>query len=419
MTLVGAVLFIPGSPLFLPSDALYYQAWGGEIASSWNGNQVDPGRQIWPGKGVWPLVIAGFYFLFGPVTLPLITLNSCIVGLSLIVMQRSTRLLCGLESPFVLLLLAMTSTPILIFGPAPLRESIYWLGASLGVLAIANLRYRHLQTSAWAFVASSFLLLAVRPDAGLVTVYSIAAACVVLAGLSGTVFTSFRAKLFSSMMLAALFASFFPAVAYLSPGTEPSSVVTTAQNLSTDADNSAFSPVFPSLADSGVQTNGLAVDQPMGNLGATVRDLCGLSVATQVGCNAVRNLPNSLFGPFPWEYEARPVWIVSALSTLHFLALAVFSIRYVSKRSKFDWVGVAILTVSAITFALFASVLTNYGILIRFRATVEIMLFPLAAAGMGALFSRTIRPTGQTDGKGRARLARILHSGDREREASN
>ena len=40
-----------------------------------------------------------------------------------------------------------------------------------------------------------------------------------------------------------------------------------------------------------------------------------------------------------------------------------------------------IIGVAAVSMVLFASVLTNYGILIRFRATVEIILLPLAVAG--------------------------------------
>jgi hypothetical protein len=367
---VGVLLYVAGSPFFQISDGIFYQAWGTAIAESWAGGPDAPIEGKWPGKVVWPTVIAIFTYLFGTVTVTLITLNACLFGFSVLVTQQSLRLLTGQDAPFWVSLFALTSTPFLIFGPSLLRESVYWLGASLGVLAVAHLRVRRFLPASLALIGSSLLVLAIRPDAGVVLVYSFVAAIAVLAGLSRTVFSNPAARLGAWAVIPALVVTVSPAVEFVRPGVEATTIVRSASALGDETARSAFTSPTGSFVGAGSP-------QPS----TSPQPLCESFLVGQVVCKAFAHMPFALFGPFPWEYQASPIWIVAGFSTMHFLLLSFFALFYVLRPSTFDWAGLLIIGVAAVSMVLFASVLTNYGILIRFRATVEIILLPLAVAG--------------------------------------
>lgn len=367
LAVVGGIFFVPGSPFFLPSDALYYQGWAADLSSGWSGRETSRTDTIWPGKGVWPAIIAVFYFFFGPVTLPLICLNASIVGLSITIIQRTVLLLSGRDYPQWVAILGLSSPPVVLFGAAPLRESIWWLGASLGSLAIASLERRKFVLSAGALVFSAFLMVAIRPDAGVVVAYSFAVALAARLWLLPSTRRSFSPKTLSAVSLMLLALTIFPAIDAVRPGTSAESVVVAAEALGRPDVNSSFQA---------------PPQHVQGTENSQIQRACEQNVASQVVCNALKHLPNALFGPFHWEYQPTLIWVLSGASTLHFLAISLLALLYFRRGARFRLAGLGIVFVSSVALIMFASVLTNYGILIRFRATVELLLLPLAAPSL-------------------------------------
>lgn len=363
----GALLYSPDSPLYLPSDGEFYVAWGHSISNSWSGDGEQFDRQIWPGKGVWPTVIAVMHFLFGPVPTALVAINVCAFCLTIIALQKTVSLLTGQSPRWSMVLIVLTSTPFLLFGPSLLRESMFWLGAAGGVLAIAFMSRGHTRWSLLSLSWASFVLLAVRPDAGMVVVWSAAAVLAVLWVFVGGRRSRTKVAI-AATALAALAASAFPALGYFNPKVDVSYFETSAAALSRTDVVTAFSPIgSDSVTPSFVSSDS---------------SFCDSHVGVTAVCSGAVNLMNALFGPFPWEYGRGLIWPIAGLATAHFLALVGFSLYYVVRSGEQKLSAVAIAMVAAITLLMFASILTNYGALIRFRAMTEIFLIPLAIAGL-------------------------------------
>ena len=113
-----------------------------------------------------------------------------------------------------------------------------------------------------------------------------------------------------------------------------------------------------------------------------------MSAGTAALCHAVVNLPYALFGPFYWEYGSEAIWLIAGASTLHFLVLGGLATYYLVISRGRRWPLLSLLAVAAASMLMFSSILTNYGILIRFRAATEIMLIPLAVSGALEWFAR-------------------------------
>jgi len=214
--IVGMFLYLPVSPFYIPSDASYYQAWGYSLSDYWAGEGPMVDRQIWPGKGFWPLIIAALHFFLGPIYVAAIAFNSGVFGLMILALQKSILLLSSKSGSWVLGFLVATSTPFALFGPSLLRESLFWLGASGGVLGISYLARREVRNGLLSLSWAVFLLLAIRPDAGAVIAYSFVGAAIVLFGLAGP-FQSKRKKILSALALTGLLVSFPPASSFLIP----------------------------------------------------------------------------------------------------------------------------------------------------------------------------------------------------------
>lgn len=385
LIVVGTLLYLPGSPLFTISDGIFYQAWASDIAAGWAGQAEPSSTQVWPGKGVWPTIIAVFTFFFGPVTLALVTLNACIFGLSVMVTQGSVRLLTGEDSPGWVLFFALTSTPFLLFAPSLLRESIYWLGFSLGVMSILSIKAHRPSFSGLTFMASAVLVLAVRPDVGAVFAFSTAGAMVLLLGFSGSPRTSRSARFGSLAVLVALIGTFPPTLNFLSPEIAANRVVATGINLN-DGDAASGFSASPEADEVSELSGEDAASGFSASKASELQEFCDRFLPAAVACNGIRNLPYALFGPFHWEYGWSPIWPIAGASTLHFLAL-LFGVTVALARSpSVRFRGFLLAGIAAALMVLYASVLTNYGILIRFRASVEIILLPLAVAGMKIVF---------------------------------
>jgi hypothetical protein len=101
-----------------------------------------------------------------------------------------------------------------------------------------------------------------------------------------------------------------------------------------------------------------------------------------------RNLLPSLFGPFPWQWRGFS-WIAAGIDGIIMfavlaLALAPFVIRRINgaKVASILWIG-------AMPIILGNSLaLANYGIAMRVRANIALILLPVAAYSMSQIYSQ-------------------------------
>lgn len=120
--------------------------------------------------------------------------------------------------------------------------------------------------------------------------------------------------------------------------------------------------------------------------------------------------PHVMFGPFPHEIEAGPIWYLSSLSTFHFWLTIVFATIYMLRNKRHWLIALGLFSLALMSLAVFTLILTNYGILIRFRVVTELLLAPLAISGLLCLkeswaISRT-NPSGIGVAKARASTTR-------------
>lgn len=373
-TVIGGLLYTPQSPAFIASDGDFYRSWGYSIALSWSNGTEPLVGTLWPGKGFWPLIIGLLTSVFGPVSLVLVVFNSVTLAGAIVVLQRTILLLGGRDARAELIVVVLTSPALLIFGPSTLREAIFWFGLSLGGLGIALVARRTYFSASVSMSASTFLLAAIRPDAGLVLGYSLVIVALVLFFVQVKPKRSLKG-LFALAIVCVIAASFPPVFDAVRPGVDAGFIDNAGAELSSASVTTAFGPVR-SEAD------------------ADSLSICDESVGGSVLCNAIVGLPNAFFGPFFWEIGPEPVWLVSAASTMHFVCLLALALVPAIYRRSLRKPAFMYMVVAAASMVMFASILTNYGILIRFRAATEIILIPLAILGV-QLISDWIRPSGR------------------------
>ncbi len=368
--IAGLILYVPLSPLYVRSDGEFYQYWGHSLAAAWlSGEPMVSPQPIWPGKGLWPLIIGGFSAIAGPVTISLIVFNALILMLTAILLQKATFLFGGMAPRWSMVIAFLSSSPFLLWGPSLMREAVFWLGVALGVLALAYASVRRHRSGSLSVGLSALVLLGIRPDAGIVLVYGFVAVLIFLLGIVGHRRSLLRAAI-SSVVLLLLVLSFPAAFDSVREGTTGQSILTLNKALAGEDVTTAFGPSSsgePDFCES---------------------EFTELSVGSAVFCRAAVNLPHTLFGPFHWEYGTSAIWFIAGASTLHFLVLvglATYSVL-ISKGRR--WPLLAVLAVAAASMLMFSSILTNYGILIRFRAATEIMLIPVALTGALQLLAK-------------------------------
>lgn len=371
---LGFILYFPGSPLFIPSDGQFYLAWGQAIADSWSsGDPLDArfaAHPIWPGKGLWPMLIASLTYLMGPVTAVFIAINSVAICVALLALQKVTVLFSGRARGWELSAIALTSPPVLIFGPSVLRESIFWLGLSLWSLSLGYAFTRKFLTSVALGIAGSLILLLIRPDAGLVLSYSFAIVALLVGAFHNWRGSSWRRVLAVAAVVGLLF-TFPSALEQLRPNTSPESLANQAESLSHPEVISSFDKV----SENGAGPAPISV---------CIQQLPPHYVSTAL-CQASQNLPRAVFGPFLQEYGSETIWLVAGSSGIHFLLLLALALKASFSRYGRNLLSAGIWIVASASIVLFATILTNYGILIRFRVATEIILMPLAGSGLGEI----------------------------------
>ena len=367
---VGSILYLPLSPLYLRSDGEFYLGWGHSLAAAWlSGEPMVTPYALWPGKGAWPLIIGGFSAIAGPVTITPIVLNAVLLVLSAIILQRATFLLGGRSPRWSMIVVFLSSSPFLLWGPSQLREALFWLGVALGVLALCYVSVDRHGSGFLAVALSTMVLLGIRPDAGVVLIYGFVAMLMFLVGIAALNRTLLRVALVSLGLLSLVLS--FPTALELVRGSEVTgmTIIHSSKNLSEEGVGTAFG-IYSETSETSETS-----EHPCES------ELALISWEIAMLCTAALNLPYALFGPFHWEYGPGAIWPIAAASTLHFLILGGLATYYLVISRGRRWPLLALLAVAAASMLMFSSLLTNYGILIRFRAATEIMIIPLALSG--------------------------------------
>ena len=364
LIVVGVSTQLSISPFYLGlGDGGQYLDWATAISEAWREGQPWNDRAIWPGKGLWVLLIAVMNFFFGPVLISLIVINAAVFSFSLILLQKTMGLLFGVRPKWTIIVLTLTSSPVLLFTPTLLREAFFWFGITAGILAIAYF-YRTSYVAGLAFLLLSVLVvIGIRPNLGVLIAYPLVAVVIAMwAVRKGSV--SISRILIGSSLIAVLGVTFFPAV----------SALATADVVET------VTVVSRSLANSGDPTTGLQQDKSGGP-----SNFCNSTSYVGILCNSLARLPAFIFGPFLWEIGPEPIWIVVIASSLHFLFLLATSVLFLFQKKQRNLATLGLFALALITLLILAAVLTNYGIIIRFRVVVELFLFPLT---LGFLLQR-------------------------------
>ena len=382
----GLILYVPLSPLYVRSDGEFYQRWGYSLAAAWlSGEPMDSPQSLWPGKGLWPLIIGGFTAIAGPVTITLVVFNTLIIVLCAILLQKATLLLSGKSPRWFTVIVFLSSSPFLLWGPSLLREALFWLGVALGVLALSYASVHRYRSASLAVALSALVLLGIRPDAGIVLIYGFVAMLIFLLGIVGRRRSSLRAVTTSLVLLSLVFS--FPTAFEFARGGEVTGATILNSNKALSADD--VTTAFGAYSEPSEPSEPSELSQ----LSEPSEPWCEsefalMSAGTAALCHAAVNMPYALFGPFYWEYSAEAIWLIAGASTLHFLVLVGFATYYLAISKGRRWPLLALLAVATASMLMFSSILTNYGILIRFRAATEVMLIPLALSGAFELLAR-------------------------------
>ena len=394
LILVGLSTQLAASPFYLGLfDGPYYLEWAFAISEAWRDGQPWSGRVIWPGKGVWPLMIAVVNYSFGPVLVAVIVINALVFAFSIVLLQQTTVLLFDVRPKWTIIALALTSSPVLLNAPTVLREAIFWFGISAGILAITYL-YRASFARGVAFLLlSALVVLGIRPNLGVVIAYLLVAAAIAIWALRRESMSISR-MFVGSTLFAVLCATFFPtffALTAIGDIEERVSIVATL------------------LATGGGVTTALGESSEVSELPGFV---CDSASYVRLFCDSLARLPFLMFGPFLWEIGPEPVWILVVTSTLHFLFLLTTSVLLLLKKSNRNIASLSLLGLSLATMVVLAAVMTNYGIIIRFRVVAELFLLPLSLAfilglrgdGLGIFHLGQIRDIGRGRAKRRAEV---------------
>lgn len=369
VTPLGALMYLPASRFAINNDGFAYLAWGSAISERWqgipSGGSLDP---IWPGKGIWPSIIAGFHFLIGPVQfLPLVISILAFIA-CVVVVQLTSEIISRGTYPSLATILVLSSPSLMLFGPSLLRESFVWLGVSLLVLSLIVILRGNVWKSLLSASSGALICLAFRPDVGVVFVYVTAILLIGLKVLTSHSNIWLRFGLFSISTLA--IAGSFPFVfRFMQPqvSAERVKAVTTELGEAWRIESAFVAPQGESFV------------APQGELGVIG---CSESYLLQLGCQALANFPRTFLGPFHWELSWNLISAAAAISTLHFLVLVALSILGFFCLSRDDKLSSsAVWLLAFASMIVWASVLTNYGILIRFRGATEVMLLPSALVG--------------------------------------
>lgn len=370
------VLFILGissylvlGPFNLYPDAVYYHDGGLEILKWWEGTGPNPYGEFWNSlmnKRAWPTVIAAIYWLVGVQPAAILLFSIVLLGSTSVFLASSITVLSPDKFDGKLFTYFFLIAPfVFIFGVSLGREAIYWLATSILIYGSSKLFQRKNLESILPLAAGSLLLIVFRPNLGIPQIYAFGIPLFIM-----WVFRSFPINLLRVALIAILGTligfSVFPAKELITA--DAYDVVQTRYFLSEGA-NSGFSSIEINLEsetiEPSVQPTTSTKSQEDGNS------------FWDYGLYSLQTLPRGMFGPFPAEFSFKPVMVFSEINLFYWIiivGLTIYGIARNLRRAQ----GLLFLSISLLIITIISSLLTNYGILIRFRAIAEITLIPYA-----------------------------------------
>lgn len=360
--LVGKTFFLPSSDFVLESDSYYYWNWAEDIRSNLDAGTALGFSGLWPGKGIWPLLLAVLDVGPGDLMLKSIVANALLLGLAIQISQKTASMILGRKVSTLSTLAVLSSPSLILFGSSPLRETIFWLGVTLVVLGFVTFFHASRGPLGLVEIVGGFVvLLAIRPDASypIVLYFSVAGTILWLLWFP----KSFQIrKLYTALTVVAGLIITAPVASSFFMGNPSTDLVDIKRSALSSASVSTRFEVVP----------GLPSAFPTG--------FCEGETFVTLFCIAIPSLPYFFLGPLPQNLGLVSVFLT--LSSLHFLAILVLSIRetiFIKSHRSFNIFVLGAVLLSALVFS---AVLTNYGIVTRFKV---FSLFILAPAGQVAL----------------------------------
>lgn len=369
----GSALFLIYGPINFFSDSTHYLTDAQYVLEWWAGKGGAPYEGLWQflnEKKAWPTVIACIFWLIGNVPFAVILLNILLIALTAMVTASTVTKISAKKVHSKLFLGFFIAAPFIpIFGINMGREAIYWLATSIMVNAVADFLVGKSQIRIGTFVFGSLLLIIFRPNLGIPQIYAFLIPIFVIWAIRKYPYT-FK-KSFMIIVAGFLLAlSLIPAKALV---TSDANDIEVTRRVLSEGTNSGFPPetIVVDLPETIVvdleDENSKIVDTlDASDTGNTWLDY---------GINAIQTFPRGIFGPYIYELNSSPVMIMSGINLVYWLFLFVLSIWGLILKYKVS-AGTAYLFISLIILLIISSILTNYGILVRFRSAAELVLLP-------------------------------------------
>jgi hypothetical protein len=370
LALVGVVLYRTFGPFFLGTDGPLYDAQALGIAQKMSGELDGGGLSLRQGKVGWPTMLGVVYAAMGRVPLAGILINCAVVAVSAAITQKAAVVAWGRCSTVRLLAVFGLVPCFMVLGPSLMREPLCWLGSAMITYAVVH-RMR-LGTTRWApLLAGALLLLWVRTLLGVLVIggYLLGYLFLRLKNRYGWSLALVGVGLLSSSLLLAA----GPALALA------------GQDFASVAAGRTY------LADE--VTTGFA----------QIPDYSGgaLGLVTV----ALKTLPPVALGPFPWEIGFSGVWLWVLANSVAWWMVLVAVVQAARRSRRDDVVMLCSIAGLAVLIGM-SAMLTNYGIVVRIRSDVLVMLAPVVMGVAARPVAGPAAGTGRPDEPGRPRRRR-------------
>lgn len=343
-------------------DESFYLLWGRQLASLWATDApVAIPYPIWPGSGVWSAFIGLATLSLGSVAFFPVAVNAVLLSLSFVILQYSTILFFRVKTAWISLVVFISNPAVWLNGPTLLREGSFWFGTSLMILSLGLIHRSKYVFGLLIAMVGSTVILAIRPNLGVFFVFMFLASATMMwmwkQRLGGGKYIGLGLGILSLLVV------LFPLGVETLAGRDdlPEYAEVAARELST-------------IASTGFR-DFTKIDLPSASI-------CSGNEFVATACISLENLPYFLFGPFPWEFGEKLVWLYLVTSTWNFLFVLAFALLALALEPRSRPATLTLVIVASLLTLLLATSLTNYGIVSRFRTIVWLLLLPPAWAGM-------------------------------------
>jgi hypothetical protein len=341
LVLVFLVVTFFDVPLGSGTDEVVYQSQAEAVSRSLSltGDVTSRYAVLDEGKYGWPAVLGTVYWLSGADSPYLgIFLNGTVTYMALLLVAAVGQRLFPTVRPNPLHVALMITAPaVLMFGVSLMREPWAWLAIAIGMHSLLSAqRGRRAEAIGLLLVACAAAFWIRTP-----------LAVIIVGAWGGGLFVSWVYRRTGPLgAVAALTGCFVAGLQVLVP------ILAAA----------GYSPQLLLIARdylAAIASTGFVSRDPFTIVGM-------IEALVRVGV-----------GPLPWEYRPSPVWGWIFLNQVHWLVVAGLALLAWRRRGG-DAARVALLAFCVVLLAGIAIGLTNYGIVVRMRASLVVAVIPLA-----------------------------------------